>query len=483
MNPQPPIAEPLWNTVPADAQAALWDAWKSLHDRIAELEAEVHDLQARLQLNSTNSSKPPSSDPIGLKRKPPTPPSPRNRGGQPGHPKAFRLLVPPEKLRSSTDCKPTACRRCGHALHGEDPTPLVHQVADLPKIEPIVDQYRLHRLSCPDCGATTCSSLPEGVPTGSFSPYTQAVLATLAGAYRLSKRQIQQLAGDLFGLSISTGMISKLEGQSARALAAPYQELADSVHQAEVVNIDETGWRENRHKAWLWVTVTAWATVFTIARHRSGPVAQALLGDKEDQVVGSERFSAYNWLPSFWRQICWGHLRRDFQAMIDRGGEAKRIGRRLLRLSDRIFGFWHRARDGTLDENDMRESILRLRPTVGRALEDGSQCACTATAGTCAAILRVEEGLWNFVWFPGVEPTNHAPERALRHAVIWRRISGGTDSASGSRFVERMLTVVATCRQQGRNVLDYLTSCFEADRKGHAIPSLLSVAPAEIKVA
>ena len=139
--------------------------------------------------------------------------------------------------------------------------------------------------------------------------------------------------------------------------------------------------------------------------------------------------------------------------------------------------------NGTLDENDMRESILRLRPTVGRALEDGSQCACTATAGTCAAILRVEEGLWNFVWFPGVEPTNNAPERALRHAVIWRRISGGTDSESGSRFVERMLTVVATCRQQGRNVLDYLTSCFEADRKGHAIPSLLSVAPAEIKVA
>jgi transposase len=462
--------------VPTEAQAAILAVVDSLHKRIAELEA-------RLNQNSTNSSKPPSSDPIGLKRKPPAPPSRRKRGGQPGHRKAFRALVPPEKLRSSTDCKPTSCRRCGGALHGEDPTPLVHQVAELPKIEPIVDQYLLYRLSCPPCGVTTCGTLPDGVATGSFGPYLQAVLATLAGAYRLSKRQIQQLAGDLFELSISTGMISKLERQSTLALAAPYQELADSVHQAEVVNIDETGWREDRRKAWLWVTVTAWATVFTIAARRTAQVARTLLGDKEDPVVGSDRFRSYNWLAAFWRPICWSHLRRDFQAMIDRGGEAEEIGRRLMRLSNRIFGLWHRARDGTLERRSMREQILRLRPNVRRALEDGSVCPCAATAGTCAEILRVEEGLWNFVWFPGVEPTNNGPERALRHAVIWRRISGGTDSAEGSRFVERMLTVVATCRQQGRNVLDYITSCFEAERKGQAIPSLLPVTEQAIKVA
>jgi transposase len=450
---------------------------------VDSLEKQIAQLEAQLQQNSTNSSKPPSSDPIGLKRKPPAQPTGRKRGGQPGHPKAERPLVPPEKVRSTRDCRPTSCRRCAHPLSGDDSNPLIHQVADLPKIEPVVDEYRLHRLSCPHCGETTCGNLPEGIPTGSFGPYLQAVLATLAGAYRLSKRQTQQLVGDLFGLSISTGMISKLERQSAAALAEPYSELAQSVPEAEVVNIDETGWREDRRKAWLWVTVTAWTTVFTIARNRSAKVAQSLLGDKEDQVVGSDRFSAYNWLPTFWRQICWGHLRRDFQAMIDRGGQSEGIGRRLLRLSDRIFGFWHRARDGTLEGDRMREQILRLRAAVRRALEDGSVCPCAATAGTCAEILRVEEGLWNFVWFAGVEPTNNAPERALRHAVIWRRISGGTDSEAGSRFVERVLTVVATCRQQGRNVLDYLTSCFEADRKGHAIPSLLPVTPAEIKVA
>ena len=182
----------------------------------------------------------------------------------------------------------------------------------------------MHRLTCSHCGATTCGTLPAGVPTGSFSPYTQAVLATLAGAYRLSKRQIQQLAADLFGLTISTGMISKLEKQSAQALAEPYHELARSVTEAEAVNIDETGWREDRRKAWLWVTVTAVATVFTIARNRSAQVARGLLGDKEDQVVSSDRFKSYDWLWAYWRQICWSHLRRDFQAMIDRGGAGRR---------------------------------------------------------------------------------------------------------------------------------------------------------------
>src|SRR5262249_4677748 len=224
--------EGLWSGGAGGGQGVLLDGGKALQDRIAALEATVRDLQARLQLNSTNSSKPPSSDPIGLKRKPPTPPSRRKRGGQPGHRKAFRALVPPEKLRSSTDCKPKSCRRCGQALQGADPAPLIHQVADLPRIEPLVDEYRLHRPACPDCGTTTCARLPEGVPAGHFSPYTQAVLATSAGAYRLSKRQIQQLAGDLLGLSISTGMISKLERQSAAALEAPYNEPAAAVHEA-----------------------------------------------------------------------------------------------------------------------------------------------------------------------------------------------------------------------------------------------------------
>jgi transposase len=162
-------------------------------------------------------------------------------------------------------------------------------------------------------------------------------------------------------------------------------------------------------------------------------VAQSLLGDKEYQVVSSDRFKSHDWLPAYWRQICWSHLRRDFQAMIDCGGAGEAIGRRLLGLSDRLFELWHRVRDGTLEENVFREQILRLRPRVRRALQDGSRRASTLMAGTCTEILRVEEGLWNFVWFPGVEPTNNAAERALRHAVIWRRISGGKPLGKATR--------------------------------------------------
>src|SRR5947209_13722745 len=300
-----PIPAELWAKVPPDAQAAIAAAFLVMRQRVDELEARVGDLEARLKLNSTNSSKPPSSDPIGMKRKPPAPLSGKKRGGQPGHRKARRSLVPPEKVRDTFVCKPTACRRCGHTLDGDDPEPLIHQVAELPKIEPFVDEYRRHRLTCPACRATTCGELPVGVPSGCFGPYLQAVLVMFAGAYRLSKRQIRQVAADLFTLSISTGMISKLERQSAATLEIPYNELAIAVHHAKATNIDETSWRERLRKAWLWVTVTPLFTVFTIARNRSGEVAKALLGGEDGQVVSSDRFGAYEWIAARWRQICW----------------------------------------------------------------------------------------------------------------------------------------------------------------------------------
>ena len=471
--PTPPFPKSLWSTASPELQAAILALVQAYQERIDQLEAQVADLQARLQLNSTNSSKPPSSDPIGLKRKPPVPPSGRKRGGQPGHHRVQRSLVPPEKVRTITACRPTDCRRCGHALVGDDPAPLVHQVAELPKIEPLVDEYRLHRLACPQCGVTTCGSLPAGVPRGCFGPSLQAVLSTIAGGYRLSKRQVQQMVGDLFSLSIATGMVSKLERQSTTVLEAPSNEVALGVHDAPAASIDDTAWRENRRKAQLWVVVTALTTVFTIAAQRSAAVAKAVLGSKPNQVVTSDRHSSFEWIDPVWRQICWSHLNRDFQAMIDRGGAGKATGRALLHLSKRMFRWWHRLRDGTIDRQRFKTIAARLRRQVKAALEGGQGCGCAKTAATCFEILKVEEGLWTFVRVEGIEPTNNASERALRHAVIWRRISGGTDSADGSRFVERMLTMVATCRQQKRNVLDYLSSCFEAHLRGQKVPSLL----------
>ena len=483
MTPAPPLPDHLWNSASPELQSAILALLQIHQEQVAALESRITDLEARLKLNSTNSHKPPSTDFIGAKRKPPAPPTGKKRGGQPKHRKADRVLVPPEKLRETFTCKPTNCRRCGHGLLGDDPTPLIHQVAELPRIEPIVDEYRLHRLACPGCGETTCGTLPPGVPRGGFGPYLQAVLAMFSGSYRLSKRQVQQLSADLYSLSISTGMISKLEQRGAVVLEAPYNELAVSVDSANSANIDETSWREDRKKAWLWVTVTQIATVFTIAGRRSGEVAKALLGSEPEQVVGSDRFSAYEWIMARWRQICWAHLRRDFQAMIDRGGDGRPIGEKLLSLSHRLFHDWHRVRDGTLEWEAFGSRMVGLRREVRQSLEEGSRCGCARTSATCFEVLKVEEGLWTFARVKGIEPTNNAAERALRFAVIWRRISGGTDSQRGSRFVERTLSVVATCRQQGRNVLEYLTACFEADHWGQPIPSLMPTSPPKTEAA
>jgi transposase len=465
MNRPDSIPQHVWDGFSDEARAVVSALVEGFERRIAELEARINQ-------NSTNSSKPPSTDPIGVKRKPPEPPSKKLRGGQRGHPRRMRALVPPERVASLTDCKPTRCRRCGHLLSGEDAEPRRHQVAELPPIEPEVHEYRLYRLCCPHCQTVSCGALPEGVPRTAFGPRLHAALSVLTGAYRLSKRQVAQLCSDLLGLTISLGMVAKLERITADVLEYPVAELAHQVKTAGAANIDETGWRENGHKAWLWVVVTSLGIVFRIARSRAGAVAQDLLGEEPKPIVISDRFPGYEWIKLKSRQVCWAHLRRDMQAMIDRNGDGAEVGRRLLWQSNKLFESWHKVRDGTIQRSTFLQAVAWLRPMVRSTLESGAGCACPKTATTCAELLRLWDCLWTFTRVAGVEPTNNAAERALRHAVIWRRISGGTDSEVGSRFVERMLSAVATCRQHDRGVLDYLTRCHRARLLGLAAPSL-----------
>jgi transposase len=356
-------------------------------------------------------------------------------------------------------------------LHGDDPEPLRHQVAEVPPIQPVVDEYRLHRLRCPRCGTSTCATLPPGVPTGAFGPRLRAILSVLAGAYRLSKRPIRQLTHDLLGLSVSTGMIAHLERQAAADLQAPVEELRQDVRDADSTHIDETSWKQGREKAWLWVVVTRWVTVFAIATSRGAEVAKDLLGTDRRKVVVSDRLKSYNWIKR--RQFCWAHLNRDYQAMIDRGGESAEVGRRLLDHSEQVFDWWHRVRDGTMARAALQSHVAILRFLFREDLRRGVACGCAKTAATCRELLAGETHLGTFVRVEGVEPTNNDAERALRHEVIDRKLSGGTDSETESRFVERILTVVATCRQQDINVLDYLTRCYQAHLNGQPTPLLL----------
>jgi transposase len=469
MTDQPPLSQAIWDTLSPDAQAAVTALVRSFERRIA-------DLEERLGKNSTNSSKPPSSDPPSVKRRPPAPASGRKRGGQHGHRHRPRALVPPERVRQVIECKPPSCRCCGHDLHGDDPEPLRHQVAEVPPIEPTVDEYRLHRLECPHCGTSTCATLPPGAPTGAFGPRLRAILSVLAGAYRLGKRPIRQLAADLLGLTISTGMISRLERRAAAELAAPVEELREYARRADSAHIDETSWKQGRDKGWLWVAVTRSVTVFAIATSRGAEVARDLLGTDRRKVVISDRLKSYDWIKR--RQFCWAHLNRDFQAMVDRGGESAEVGRTLLGHSERLFDWWHRVRDGTMARATLQSHVAMLRFSFRDDLRRGVDCGCAKTAGTCRELLAGETHLWTFVRVEGVEPTNNDAERALRHGVIYRKLSGGTDSESGSRFVERMLSVVATCRQQDIGVLDYLTRCYQAHLDGGPIPSLIPTSPA-----
>src|SRR3954467_2355259 len=225
MSSVPPIPVELWNQIPSAAQAAILALVQQYEQRLQALQRKVDQLTERLNQNSTNSSRPPSSDPPHVKRRPPTPSSGRKRGGQPGHARQQRPLVPPEQVKQTIPVMPSACRKCGQALHGEDPQPRKHHVAEFPPVQAEVTEYRLHRLTCTACGTRTCASLPAGVPTGAFGPRLQGVLAFVAGGYRLGKRPIRQLAHDLFGLSISTGMVAKLERSTAEALQRPMAEL------------------------------------------------------------------------------------------------------------------------------------------------------------------------------------------------------------------------------------------------------------------
>ena len=439
--------------------------------QIHQLQQQLADAHARLNTNSSNSSLPPSSDRFHGKRRPPPPADPprKKRGGQPGHRRQQRPLVPLAQVRQIIPCKPTTCRRCGKPLTGSDPDPLRHQVAELPVVVPDVVQYQLHRLNCPCCHSTTCGTLPGGVK-GHFGPRLEATLALLAGRYRLGLRPVADLAADLWGLDISTGMVSKLRQRTAETLLLPWIQLALYVRQQNV-NIDETTWREGKKAAYLWAAVTPLATLFRIAKGRTAEVAQQMLGKHYAGVATCDRLKSYWWIKRL--QWCWAHLRRDFQAMIDRNGPGQAIGQTLLEQSNRLFHLWHRLHDGKLSRGQFQQAMVSVREAVKAVLQRGKKSRCGKTAGTCKELLGHEEWLWTFVDIEGVQPTNNEAERSERHGVLLRKVSGGTDSAQGSRFVERVLSVVETCRRQGRKVLDYLSACIDTWRHDRDPPCLL----------
>jgi transposase len=369
--------------------------------------------------------------------------------------------------------KPAQWSGCHTRLSGDDPTPWRHQVIELPPIKPIVIEYQWHQLVCPACGTRTRAPWPAGVPSGTYGPRVHATVALCTGTYRLSTRMTQQLMDEVCGIPVSVGTISHLEQATTAAVAAPVEEARTYVRKPAVAHLDETSWRQGGKPAWLWGAVTSWATVFVVRMSRGGQVARELLGETVAGIVVTDRSSAYNWYPVRWRQLCWAHLRRDCEAMCDRGGTSAELGAALLAQAHQMFTWWHRVCEGTLQRSTCRSYRSPLRREVERLLEVGRRSGIPKIAGTCQDILKRREALWTFVQVEGVEPTNNAAERSMRPGVLWRKGSFGTQSEAGSRFVESMMTVVSTLKQQQRNVFAYLTAACEAALRGETAPSLL----------
>jgi transposase len=458
----------------------------------ARLKEQLAQLQEQLRGNSQNSSRPPSSDGPAKPKRPRRKPSGKKRGGQPGHEGRHRELLPPDECDAIHDHKPDRCEHCGVELDGDDPAPERHQVTETPPFKPLVEEHRLHALDCPCCGRKTRAALPEGVSRSCFGPRLVALVAVLAALYRQSATMTQEVLRTIFGVEISTGAIIELRAEASAAVEEAVAEAFDYVQEQPVVYADETGFKQGnadnnnptKRKAWLWTAVTPLVTVFLVLLSRGQGAAKELLGDFEGILV-SDRWSGYNWVPVSLRQLCWAHLKREFQKIAERPGMAGRLGKRLLALEGELFRFWGRVRDGTLSRAVFRIHALDIRSRLRALLEEGASWprrrgdkgAAAKTSRTCAELLKLELAMWTFVYVEGVEPTNNHAERALRHAVIWRKISLGSQSEAGSVFVARMLTVVMSLRLQERNCLEFLVEAVKAKRTGSSAPSLLPMKP------
>ena len=448
----------------------------TLREQVAtvdDLKAEIAELRERLGQNSGNSSRPPSSDPPSYKRAPPRESKGHKRGGQPGHQGSTRQLLPAEEVDHFVELKPSNCVGCGRRLWGQDPHPERHQVSELPMVKAEVTEYRRHTLCCGSCGEWTHADWPSNVLRTSFGPRAQAVIAYLTGRLGASHRDVVEAMKVLYGLSVSTGSVSAIQRQVSEALRGPVSEACHFVRWQKSQHVDETGWRECGERKWLWVNATRDVTAFEVLEGRGADEAKRMIDNAAKGIVTTDRYWSYDWLTGRRRQVCWAHLRRDFQAMVERGGESAATGEALLKQVKRIFKLWQKVRDGELRYERLGAAMRPVRKQVKELLEAGARCDHKKTRRTCANILAVERSLWTFVRVAGVEPTNNAAERPLRRAVLWRKKSFGTQSSAGSRFVERILTVVTTLRQQGRDVLAYLTNACRGASSGEVLRGLI----------
>ena len=446
----------------------------------ATLKARVAELETQLGQNSRNSGKPPSSDPPSVRDERAQRPSAGNApGAQPGHKPRRRELLPPEKVTSNTERYPKACRSCKSTLppisEGE---PLIHQVVEIPAIVADVAQYVLHAVRCPHCRVVTRARLPRGVPAGMLGPNLMALIALFVAGYKISRRNVQKILGDVLGVKLSLGTISNAEEKVSDALEDAHDEAARAVDRARAKNADATTWLQRGDGRTLWVIASKLATVFHIVGDGTRETFKSLL-QSLGGVLMTDRATQFGFWAMQKRQICWAHLIRKFVAFSEHSDpEVSRLGQTLVLLSQAMLSRWHRVRDGTLSRERFASVDARNAEAVIVAhLERGVALRRRGVSGACEDILEHRAALFTFATAPGVEPTNNHAERELRGFVLWRKTSLGSQSERGDRFAERMMTVLATLRKHGRHPLAYLREAVAAGLRNAPTPALIPITP------
>lgn len=452
---------------------ALFDRVAEQDLRVAEQAERLEKLERRVGKNSRNSSLPSSKDPPETPKRPPRKRSGRKQGAQDGHEGVSRELVddPDETIPVPAE----QCRKCGRELSGGEKVigrPVRHQVIDLPESAVITTEYQLLKVKCPDCGTHTRAGLPIGVEPGAFGPRLRATVVMLA-VMLMSRRAIVTVMRDMFGARISTGSVEKILKDASAALAEPWEAIKRAVQSGDVAHADETSWRRAGERIWLWTALSTTAACFQIDPTRARKVAEDLLGEFNGILI-SDRYSVYRMFDPEHRQICLAHLARNFQAYAERAGPAGRHGTRIKRLLGQIMVL---DRDARADGRQLQWWAGELAPLHDQlmdALEAGERSHTHDLATLCGAILDLWPALWSFTEHPNVEATNNRAERAIRHAVLWRKTSGGTQTEEGERFVERILSIRETCRLQDRRLHPYLIDVHTARLTGESIPSPLA---------
>jgi transposase len=441
------------------------------------LEARVAELERRLNRSSRNSSLPPSQDPPSAPPRRGRPSSDRTRGGQPGHEGRHRRLLGPERVDEVVEHWPRRCRTCAHEFDAQElvdaAEPWRHQVAELPPIAVRVTEHRLRAVCCPECAAQTRAVLPREAPRSAFGPRLQAAVVTLAVRNRVSRRDTTELARELFGVEISTGTVDAIVQRAGEALAAPHTRLEQQIKAAPVVNIDETGWKTAGGNRTLWGALSSRTAVFRIAAGRHAFEARTLLGERFAGIVCSDRWRGYDYLDPERRQLCWAHLLRDFTAHSEGMAEQKKFGDDGLRIARDLFAVWEHYQADS-DRARLQAQIAPLEDELRALLERAARKSPRTKYHRLFAknLLNRWPALWTFTHTDGVEPTNNHAERGLRGAVIYRKLSLGSQSDQGERTIERLLSASVTCRLLRRSLYAYLTNVLTASIRGDPIPAL-----------